>query len=250
MSGSSQIPRHGQADKERRLNASIYYVSSIFEIIIINLALSGDNAVVIAMAARKLPARQRRTVIIGGGILAVLMQLAFVLLIARLMLVPGLPILGALLLIGIACKLLQDGDEIPEGSRLESATRATILRIALANLVMSFDNVLAVAGTCRSDPIRMAFGLVVSIAIIFAFSTLIIDLMGRFPWITYVGASLLAVTAAGMTWPGLGAALRWTEPSLASVHLGRVLSLGLRCTFTGFVVFTCLSSPWWWPAAS
>lgn len=233
------------------MTTSFDYMFSILEIIFINLALSGDNAVVIAMAAHRLPARQRRSVIIGGGVLAVLMQSAFVLVIARLMAVPGLSVLGALVLIGIACKLLQEeGGETCDDGQAEAATRASILRIALANLVMSFDNVLAVASTCRSDPIRMALGLVISITIIFASSTLIIGLLRRFPWIAYVGASLLAVTAAGMIWPELASVLGWTQTSMASVHLGLFLAFGLRWTFTGLIVATCLSSPWWWPGAS
>ena len=248
IDGSGSVNNPGRPDDygmERLLDTTVDYVASVLEIIMINVALSGDNAVVIAMAAHKLPARRRRSVIIGGGVLAMLMQFAFVLLVGRLMAVPGLRTLGALLLIAIACKLLQDEKEVPDDVLAKSSTRASVLRIALANLVMSFDNVLAVAGTCRSDPIRMAMGLALSIAMIFAFSTVVVKLLGRFPWIAYAGASLLAITAAGMIWPEAAAAVRWTYPSIASVRLGLPLAFPLKCTFSGLIVCTCLSSPWW-----
>jgi YjbE family integral membrane protein len=186
-------------------STSLQYVFSIFQIALINVALSGDNAVVIALAAHHLPARQRRRVVLWGGSLAVAMQAGFTLVISRLLRIPGLRIIGAVLLLGIAGKLAQEevGGEVAVGTGEESAatgTGASVARIALANLAMSFDNVLAIASVCRSDPVRMGLGLAISGLILFAFSAGISSLMARFRWVAYAGALMLAITAAGMIW--------------------------------------------------
>lgn len=186
-------------------SSSLQYVFSILQIALINVALSGDNAVVIALAAHHLPARQRRRVVLWGGSLAVAMQAGFTLVISRLLRVPGLRIIGAVLLLGIAGKIAHEeaAAEAAVGAGEDSASTgagASIVRIALANLAMSFDNVLAVASVCRSDPVRMGLGLAISGLILFAFSAGISSLMARFRWIAYAGALMLAITAAGMIW--------------------------------------------------
>jgi len=227
------------------LDPTLSYAMSILEIIVINVALSGDNAVVIAMAAHKLPAPRRRTVIFWGGMLAVLTQAIFSLFIARLIRIPGLRSLGAVMLAGIACKLLQEETEELEASqsRAQPGVQNPILRIALANLVMSLDNVMAIAGTCQSDPVRLVVALLVSMAIILGFSALIVKVLNRFKWIAYVGASMLAITAASMLWPELETAVGWARAPSAPEHLG----LALGWSFNGLIVLACLSSPWWWP---
>lgn len=186
-------------------STSLPYAFSIFQIALINVVLSGDNAVVIALASHHLPARQRRRVVLWGGSLAVAMQAGFTLVISRLLQVPGLRIIGAMLLLGIAGKLAQEEAAaeaaVDEGGDSASAGAvASVARIALANLAMSFDNVLAVASVCRSDPVRMGVGLAISGLILFAFSAGISALMARFRWVAYAGALMLAITAAGMIW--------------------------------------------------
>src|SRR5690242_13805842 len=105
------------------------------------------------------------------------MQAAFTLIVARLLRVPGLRLLGGALLLGIAVKLIQEEAETDDEGEVGPGTTASIVRIALANLAMSFDNVVAVASVCRSDPSRMALGLAVSGVILFACSAAIVELM-------------------------------------------------------------------------
>ncbi len=181
------------------------YALSIFEIALINVALSGDNAIVIALAAHHLPERQRRRVVLWGGALAVAMQAVFTLVIARLLQVPGLRVVGALLLLVIVAKLVQEEAVDPGEEHAGAGAGASIVRIALANLAMSFDNVVAIASVSQSDPIRMGLGLLISGLILFAFSAAIVALMARFKWIAYAGALMLALTAAGMIWHEMAA---------------------------------------------
>lgn len=231
------------------MDFSIEYAVSILEVILINVALSGDNAVVIAMAARRLPGRQRRRAVFWGGGLAIAMQAAFTLVVARLLALPGLRLLGGMLLAGIAFRLVQEESESSAeaggGDEAGPACRGPILRIALANLAMSFDNVVAVAGISRSDPVRMALGLVVSGLILFACSAGIAELMTRFRWIVYAGAAVLAVTASGMIWHDLAAA--WSRSAMATWDLGLGATAGLeaRALFTAMVVAGCLVLPRW-----
>ena len=118
----------------------------------------------IAVAAHNLPKRQRGRAIFWGGVSAIVMQIAFALVVTEILVVPGLRFVGAVLLLAIGCKLLQENNE--EGSEETqddgSATSASIVRIALVNLVMSFDNVVAVASVSRGDPVRIVIGLVIS----------------------------------------------------------------------------------------
>ena len=195
----------------------------------------------------KLPERQRRLVVFWGGALAVLLQAVFTLLVADLLHIPGLRLLGALLLLVIACKLLQEESaaEAPEAAEETIGFGTSIVRIALANVAMSFDNVVAVASVSRSDPIRMGLGLLISGLIIFVFSAAIVELMSRFKWIAYGGAALLAVTAAGMMWHDLSSLPIGSKKTTAILEMAAIHGLPAQALFTGFVVMACLSSPHW-----
>ena len=128
-------------------------LASLAQILLINTVLSGDNALVIAMAARHLPEPQRRTAMIWGVSLAVALQLVLTLAVAYVLMIPGLRFVGALLLVGIACKLIQEEDETnEEAAPAPTSLRTAVVRIAVADLVMSLDNVIAIAGSAGPIP--------------------------------------------------------------------------------------------------
>ena len=175
------------------------WLASVAQIILIDIVLSGDNAVVIAMAAHKLPAYQRGRAILWGSAIAIFLRIVFTLLMAFLLMVPGVRLVGGLVLVWIACKLLlEEGEAEVTPDTADKSTLAAIRMIFLADFVMSLDNMLAVAGASHGDWIKMLIGLGVSIGIIMTCSAVIARLMNRFKWIVYLGAAILAYTAADM----------------------------------------------------
>ncbi|MBA4547637.1 TerC family protein [Thermoactinomyces intermedius] len=166
---------------------------AFFNIIIIDLILSGDNAVVIGMAARKLPPAQRKKAIVFGAGVAVLLRSTLTVVAAYLLNIPLLKTVGGILLIGIAVKLLveeDDGVDVHAGDTLKSAIKTIII----ADVVMSLDNVLAVAGASHGSVFLVLIGLALSIPFIMWGSNIIAGLLNRFPWLLYVGAAVLGYT--------------------------------------------------------
>jgi YjbE family integral membrane protein len=166
---------------------------AFFNIIIIDLILSGNNAVVIGMAARKLPPAQRKKAIVFGAGIAVLLRSTLTVVAAYLLNIPLLMTVGGILLIGIAVKLLveeDDGVDVHAGDTLKSAIKTIII----ADVVMSLDNVLAVAGASHGNVFLVLMGLALSIPIIMWGSNIIAGLLNRFPWLLYVGAAVLGYT--------------------------------------------------------
>jgi YjbE family integral membrane protein len=226
------------------LHPLLITLASLFQIVLINVVLSGDNALVIAMAARHLPVRQRRAAMLWGGAVAIVMRLILTLAVSYVLMVPGLRFVGAILLVGIACKLIQEeGETNEDGAPASTSLRLAVVRIALADLVMSLDNVVAIAGVSGSDPVLLAVGLVLSIAMILAFSQIILALMNRFRWVVYAGTGVLALTAAGMIRHDLEAVtqLAW------AARLPQQLSFWADWGFRGGLVVACLTSSRWWP---
>jgi YjbE family integral membrane protein len=178
---------------------TLEYLVSIAQIILIDIVLSGDNAVVIAMAAHKLPAYQRKRAILWGGGIAIFLRIVFTMVMAFLLMVPGVRLAGGLVLTWIACKLLLEEEEhevTPDDA--DRSALAAIRMIFVADFVMSLDNMLAVAGASHGDWKRLLMGLLVSIGIIMTCSAFIARLMSRFKWIVYLGAAILALTAGEM----------------------------------------------------
>ena len=178
---------------------SVDYIISILQIIMIDIVLSGDNAVVIALAAHKLPAHQRKQAIWWGGGIAVFMRIVFTMVMAFLLMVPGVRLFGGLVLLWIAVKLLLEDEEheiTPDNA--DQSALAAIRMIFVADFMMSLDNMLAVAGASHGDSAKLLMGLLVSIAIIMTCSGLIARLMNRFPIIVWIGTAILALTAAEM----------------------------------------------------
>src|SRR4051812_12911934 len=177
---------------------STQFLISLLQIIWIDILLSGDNAVVIALACRSLPAHQRRKGILLGAGTAVGLRIVFALVISYLLAVPYLRIGGGLLLFWIAVKLVvgdaEDDHNIAATDNLWKAVRT----IAIADAVMSLDNVVAIAAASRGHPELFIFGLLLSIPLIMAGATLITNLISRFPIFVWAGAALLGYIAAEM----------------------------------------------------
>ncbi|HEU5330648.1 MAG: TerC family protein [Thermomicrobiales bacterium] len=170
---------------------------AVLSIVIIDLVLSGDNAVVIGMAAHRLPSAQRRRAILLGAGGAIVLRVFFTILAALLLEIPLLQGIGGLVLIWIAFKLLrQDESEhtVREGASLLDAAKT----IVLADVVMSLDNILAVGGASHGQIELLLFGLMLSMSLILFGSNLIAILMGRLPWLVYIGAAILVYTATEM----------------------------------------------------
>lgn len=160
------------------------------QIMLINLILSGDNAVVIALACRSLPVRQRKWGIIFGAGVAIVMRIAFTVVATSLLGVPGLMTLGSLLLFWIAVKLLvEDGEEkdIKESSNVWGAVQT----IAIADLIMSLDNVVAIAAAAKGNWGLILIGLATSMPLIIFGATLVMWLLSRMPILVWAGAALL-----------------------------------------------------------
>jgi YjbE family integral membrane protein len=174
-------------------------VGATLAVLLINIVLSGDNAVVIGMAAHTLPPRQRRQAIILGGVLAVLLRLALTIPAERALQVPFLGAAGGLLLAWVAYRLLT-GEVVHDRRHVVSAWSAVRLMV-LADATMSLDNVLAVAaiaeGTTHPGPV-LILGLALSIPIVLLGGGLIATLLERMPWLAWLGAAVLTITAASL----------------------------------------------------
>lgn len=173
-------------------------LSAILSIIVIDLVLSGDNAVVIGMAARSLSPENRRKAIIFGGAGAIGLRIIFTALATVLLGIPGLQAIGGVLLFYIAFKLIRPHGEEHENIKEASNLREAIKTIVLADVVMSIDNILAVGGAAHGDIRLLMFGLLLSIPIILFGSELVARLLGRFPGFIYVGAYVLVHAAVAM----------------------------------------------------
>ena len=178
----------------------------IIKIVWIDMLLSGDNAVVIALAARSLPPEQQRKAILMGAGFAIVLRVVLTFVAAKLLQLPFLELAGGILLLWIGVGLLkgESADDANNGEQKGSGSMAAAIRtIVLADLVMSLDNVIAVAATAGGDFVLLIFGLAVSIPLMIFGSTLMIKLMTRFPWIVPAGAALIG-WVAGETIAGDG----------------------------------------------
>jgi len=175
------------------LQTSDFWIGLV-KIIWINIILSGDNAVVIALAARSLPADQQRRAILFGSGAAVVLRIALTLVAAQLLSIPYLQIIGGLLLIWIGVQLLSEGDDGDEGegeAKEYGSMMAAVRTILIADLIMSLDNVIGVAAAAKGSMVLLGLGLAISIPLVVFGSTLMIKLMDRFPVIVVIGAALI-----------------------------------------------------------
>ena len=174
------------------------FLYALLAIVVIDLVLAGDNAIVIALAARNLPQRLRTRAIVWGTFGAIVVRTALTLVVVWLLDVPGLMLAGGLMLVWIAFRLLtgQEG----EGHNIAPAASfwAAMQTIVVADAVMGLDNVLAVAGASNGSMLLVVLGLLISIPIVIGGSALILKWIERFPSIVYLGGAVLAWTAAKM----------------------------------------------------
>jgi YjbE family integral membrane protein len=178
--------------------ASAAFWAALGSIILANIILSGDNAVVIALAARSLPPHQQKKAIFWGSAAAIVMRIVLTLIAVKMLSWPYLKIVGGLLLLYIGVSLLSEDNGNDDGHKEVSGMAAAVRTILVADLVMSLDNVLAVAAAAKGDTVLLIVGLTISIPLIIFGSTLLLKVMERFPIIITIGAALLGFLAGEM----------------------------------------------------
>ncbi len=199
-------------------------LAALFSVLMIDLVLAGDNAVAVGLAAAGLPVEQRRKAILYGLIAAVTMRIGFALITAQLLGIVGLLFAGGLLLLWVCWKMWRelreqgqaeaaaghaviDQDPATEPSAAVAATqpksfRSAFIQILIADLSMSLDNVLAVAGAAREHPAILVFGLLMSIALMGVAASYIARLLHKYRWIGYIGLLIVLYVALHMMWEG------------------------------------------------
>lgn len=174
------------------------FLLSLLQIVWIDIILSGDNAVVIAMACRGLPERQRRIGVFAGAFAAALLRIFFAVIISQLLAVPLLKVLGGLILLHIALKLVRGEEEDESAVKEHSSLPKAIWTIVVADAVMSFDNVVAVAGAAKGHDELFIIGLALSVPLLVVGASLITRLIDRFPILIWFGGGLLGWVAGEM----------------------------------------------------
>ncbi|WP_419874121.1 TerC family protein [Candidatus Pristimantibacillus sp. PTI5] len=211
---------------------TVDFWSILLSIIFIDLILAGDNAIVIGMAARRLPKEQQKQAVLLGTAGAVLIRIAATVLVVWILKVPWLLAVGGVLLLWIAFKLLVQEDEhgdIKAGNTIWASVRT----IVIADAAMGLDNVIAVAGAAQGHFSLIVIGLLVSIPIVVWGSTLFIKLITHFPWIIYAGSGVLAYTAAKMI---------THEPQIKHWFEGNTL---LTWSFIALMILAVMSAGFW-----
>jgi len=210
----------------------------LLKIIGVNLILSGDNAVVIALAARSLPVKQQKAAVLWGSGAAVLMRIVLTIFAVALLTLPWLKLVGSLLLFWIGIKLLvpeEGGEDVSASDNLINAIKT----ILIADLVMSIDNVIAVAAAAQGSFLLLVLGLAISIPLVIFGSTLLLKLMERWPVIITIGGGLLGFVAGEMlvTDPalkgwlgGIGVEFDGEKPKVGGI------SLEILCGLAGAVI--------------
>lgn len=192
-------------------------ITALVSVVVIDLVLAGDNAIVVGMAAAGLAPERRRRAILTGIAAATILRILFAAIALQLLEIIGLALAGGILLLWVAWKLFR---ELHQTARARSAaasgalprvktTGQAVLQIIVADISMSLDNVLAVAGVARTqaEPWVLFLGLILSVALMGMASTLIARLLGRHSWLAWVGLAIIAVVALRMIWAGGGEVL-------------------------------------------
>ena len=204
------------------------FLAAAGSIVVIDLLLAGDNAVVIAMAVRGLPPERRRIGIVLGALAAVVIRVILTFFVAQLLRMSYVRLVGAVLILWIALKLFAQGGEEDESGRQATSVRDAIKVIVVADVTMSLDNMLAVGGASHGNLALLSFGLALSIPFIVFTSDLLSRLMNRYPVIVYGGAAILGKVAAEMM---------LTDPATEALfHPGRRLVYGTEAVFAAAIV--------------
>ena len=184
--------------------------STLIQVILIDLLFAGDNAIAVGLVAAGLPKSQRTKVIAAGIGLAVILRIIFAVATVQLLKIPGLLLLGGLLLLWVSWRLYVDlrqrtASEDAGGDTTESNSltfKQALFQILAADVSMSLDNVLAVAGVAREHITILIFGLVLSVVLMLVAATLIANLLNRHRWIAYIGIAIILLVAGSMMWDG------------------------------------------------
>lgn len=207
------------------------WLSAIVGIVLVDLVLSGDNALIIGVVAAELPRKQRWLAILVGGAGAILLRIGFAILATMLLQVPLLQAIGGVILIIIALRLLlgrNQSEASHDGRMVQKSFLMAVLTILAADAMMSLDNVLAVGALADGNILILASGLLLSIALVLAGSSLISRLMRRLPWLLDLASLILAWTAANMILSDLrlGPVLdtvAWTDVAIPALTISTVL---------------------------
>lgn len=202
------------------------FFTALFSIILLDLVLGGDNAILIGLAARNLPEKQQKKAIIFGTAGAIVIRSTLTLVAVWLLSIPGLRLAGGILLLWIAYKLLID-DKGHEDVKAGDSMWAAIRTIIIADAIMGLDNVLAVAGAAHGSYVLVVFGLLVSIPIVVWGSTLVIKAINRFPIIIDLGAAVIAYTASKMI---------MEEPIIHAYFVNNIVHWGVTILLVGGVL--------------
>ena len=175
------------------------FLSNLLAIIVIDLVLAGDNAIVIALATQHLPKTQQKKAILWGTLGAIVLRAGLTLIALWLLKIPGLLGIGGCALLWIAYRLLcEDSSHQDHGKVIHTSFAGAMKTIIIADAVMGIDNVLAVAGAAEGSFTLVILGLLISIPIVIFASQLVLNLLNRFPWLIYIGASVLILTGTEM----------------------------------------------------
>jgi len=184
------------------------FVLAVLSIILIDLVLAGDNAVVIALAVKSLPRQKRLVGVSFGAGFAVILRIVLTFFVAQLLAINYIKFIGGLLIFWIAVKLLIQDVEADEGGKEATTMLSAIWIIVVADVTMSTDNILALAGASKGNLFLLLFGLILSIPLVVFTSTLLARLMDRYPIIVYLGAAVLGKVTAEMV---------FTDPAVTGI---------------------------------
>jgi len=179
---------------------------ALAQVLMIDIVLAGDNAVVIGLAAARVPPKLRKKVIFWGLAAAVVLRIAMAAIAVKLLAVIGLTLAGGILLLWVCWRMWRDiaGTKHHDAPKIDAgaSARRAILQILVADISMSLDNVLAVAGAARDHLDVLIIGLLMSVALMGAAATYIAKLLERFRWIAYIGLAIVLYVAVSMVWHG------------------------------------------------
>ena len=206
------------------------FVTAFLSIVLIDLVLAGDNAVVIAMAVKCLPKQKRLLGITFGAAGAVVLRVACTFIVAQLLIIQYVKLVGGAVIIWIGIKLLVEGTEEEGGCKQAATLFQAFWIIIVADISMSIDNMLAVGAACKGNLFLLIFGLALSIPFVVFTSNLLAKLMDRYPIILWVGAAILGK---------VGGEMMITDPFIADIiHTTKAMEYGSMVFFTAVVIFS------------
>jgi YjbE family integral membrane protein len=212
-------------------------IGAILSIILIDLTLSGDNAVVIGMAAHRLPARQRKMAVMLGAGGAIVIRVALTAVAAMLLQIPYLKVAGGILLAWIAFRLLKQEEESAEGVGGSGSFREAIQTIIIADFIMSVDNILGVAAASKGNMGLLLFGLGLSMAIMMVAGSAVATMIDKFWWLVYVGCAVIAWISVEMVLTDRVAGVFFSNLGLVTQHYDEHIdSIVLEPTVSGMIV--------------